>query len=173
MNYLEIFFICFFIIAQVNCDKICYDGYGCFTTDSPFGSTSERPVSLLPEKPNRINTQFYLYNRFATQIKITSEDLTVNFNKTAPVKFIAHGFYNSGDQKWIIDMKNAFLKQENSNIIVVDWRGGSGLPFTLAVANTQVVGVDISKLIQKIISVTSLTVKDFHLVGHSLGIEYY
>merc|ERR1719215_335775 len=66
-------------------------------------------------------------------------------------------------------MKDAFLKRENANVIVVDWSGGSGLPFTLAVANTQVVAVDISKLIEKIISETNLTVKAFHLVGHSLG----
>ena len=172
MNCFKNLLVSLFIFTQVYCDQVCYDGYGCFTTEAPFGGTVERPFSLLPEKPMRINTQFYLYNRLASREIITSEDLTGSFNKTAPVKFIAHGFYNTGDKQWILDMKDAFLKRENANIIVVDWSGGSGLPFTLAVANTQVVAVDISKLIEKIISETNLTVKDFHLVGHSLGKAY-
>ena len=170
MNYL-ITLILINIITIINCFKtdVCYDDYGCFTTRPPFGNTIARPISLLPQEPSQINTQFLLYNRKTQNEVISKVNLGRNFKGTKPVKIIAHGFLNKGDQDWIIDMKDALLSKEDVNVIVVDWSEGNGLPYTLAVANTQIVGVEIAKLIEKITSVTKLTVKNFHLIGHSLG----
>lgn len=36
------------------------------------------------------------------------------------------------------------LKQEDVNVIRVDWAAGAGLPYLRALTNTQVVGADIS-----------------------------
>ena len=55
------------IIICITCEQICYDGYGCFTNDYPFGQTWQRPISKLPEKPSKINTKFYLYTRNTTE----------------------------------------------------------------------------------------------------------
>lgn len=161
------------IIAITNCDcfktDVCYDNYGCFTVKPPFGATLVRPISLLPQQPSKINTQFLLYNRITQNEVISTAGFGRNFKTNKPVKFIAHGFLNKPDQDWIIDMKDTLLSKEDVNVIVVDWSEGSSFPYTLAVANTQIVGVEIANLIEKIISKTRLTVKDFHLIGHSLG----
>ena len=45
-------------------------------------------------------------------------------------------------------MKNELLKNGDYNVILVDWGGGSGIPYTQATANTRIVGAEIAKLIQ-------------------------
>lgn len=45
-------------------------------------------------------------------------------------------------------MKDAFLRKGDFNVILVDWGGGSGLPYTQATANTRVVGAQIAVLIK-------------------------
>lgn len=50
-------------------------------------------------------------------------------------------------------MKDAFLKADDFNVILIDWGGGSSFPYTQATANTRVVGAEIAKLI-KVLQVT-------------------
>lgn len=45
-------------------------------------------------------------------------------------------------------MKNSLLKQGDYNVILVDWGGGSSLPYTQATANTRVVGALLAKLVK-------------------------
>lgn len=45
-------------------------------------------------------------------------------------------------------MKDAFLKADDLNVILIDWGGGSSFPYTQATANTRVVGAEIAKLIK-------------------------
>ena len=62
-----------------------------------------------------------------------------------------------------------FIK-DDVNVIVVDWGNGAALPnYVQAAANTQLVGKQIALLIKWIIFEKSLTAKDFHLIGFSLG----
>lgn len=159
------------LFALIQCDQVCYDGYGCFTNEAPFGETTARPVSLLPEKPSKINTQFYLYNNRdrSNGELISSDNIGSKFNASIGTKFIVHGFFNNARMNWIKNMKNAFLDNENFNVIAVDWSGGSGLPYTLATSNTQVVGIEIALLVQALIEQRNVEIRSFHCIGHSLG----
>lgn len=162
--------LCILFVA-LDCKEVCYDNYGCFTNDYPFGNSSQRPISLLPQRPEVINTKFYLYNHEA---KVTADLLVLNnmtskFNPNLPTKLIVHGFFNTASKFWVIDMKNAFLNNENMNIIAVDWSGGSGLPYTQAASNTQIVGVEISILVKTLIRKFGMNANSFHCIGHSLG----
>lgn len=47
-------------------------------------------------------------------------------------------------------MKTAFLLAGDYNVIIVDWRGGNGLPYSQATANTRLVGAEIAVLINKL-----------------------
>jgi hypothetical protein len=48
-------------------------------------------------------------------------------------------------------MANELLKAEpNSNVIAVDWQGGSGPPYAQAVANIRLVGRAVAQLINKL-----------------------
>jgi pancreatic triacylglycerol lipase len=84
-------------------------------------------------------------------------------------KFIIHGFLDYRKKKWIGELKDALLKVENLNVIVVDWSKGNGFPYTQATANTQIVGAEIAKLINSFVDKKNAKMADFHLIGHSLG----
>lgn len=157
-------------LTQANGKKICYNDLGCFTNSYPFGDTLERPISDLPETPAKINTTFFLYTRENPSLElISATSLGRNFDPTRPTKIISHGWYDSSFEDWIINMKDAFLELGDFNVIAVDWSGGSGWPYQLAVANTQVVGAETAKLMHALIDSRNATGRDFHLVGHSLG----
>ena len=66
-------------------------------------------------------------------------------------------------------MKNAFLRAENCNVIIVDWSGGNKFPYSQAAANTQIVGAEIARLINSLVSRRGVNPENVHIVGHSLG----
>ena len=150
--------------------EICYGDLGCFTDAYPFSGTLARPVAFLPDKPEKVATKFTLYNKRTNSLGevITYDDLK-NYDPTIPTKFIIHGFVQHAFVWWVIDMKNAILSVDDANVVSVDWSKGNGLPYTQATANTQIVGAEIAKLINSMIKNKGALVKDFHLIGHSLG----
>lgn len=161
----------FVILTYIACEKICYEGYGCFTNDYPFGGSKERPIGDLPEDPKKINTLFYLYNRAETTQPelISTHNTSTKFNTSIPTKIIIHGWLDDGFEDWLIEMKDVILEKEDVNVILVDWHGGSGWPYQTAVANTQIAGIETSHLIDVLVKTKGVSIKSFHLIGHSLG----
>ncbi|XP_063430812.1 pancreatic triacylglycerol lipase-like [Mytilus trossulus] len=152
----------------------CYGDLGCFSTSSPFFSL-QRPINFLPQSPAKINARFLLYTRqnhdnvhFINMNDYT--DITNSeFSGGRPTKIVSHGFIENGFVKWMKDMKDAFLTEGDYNVILVDWGGGSKLPYTQATANTRVVGALIAKLIKLLQERGNAKPQDFHIIGHSLG----
>jgi hypothetical protein len=70
----------------------------------------------------------------------------VYFNPASSVKIIVHGFIDTALKTYIQDMKNAFLRAEDINVILVDWSSGNKFPYSQAAANTQVVGAEVFML---------------------------
>ena len=152
--------------------NVCYGDLGCFTDQYPFsGVLPWRPFAALPSAPEKIATTFILYNKKTSGIGevITASKISANFDASAPVKFIIHGFMQNGFHKWIIEMKDAILSVDDVNVIAVDWSNGNGLPYTQATANTQIVGAEIAKLVNTFINTMGVNAADVHLIGHSLG----
>jgi hypothetical protein len=150
--------------------EVCYGDLGCFTDSYPFSGSLQRPLALLPDKPERIATKFKLFNRNTLSgVVITASNFSTNYINTIDTKLICHGFLDTSNKKWIIDMKNAILSTENVNVIVTDWSMGNGFPYTQATANTQVVGAEIAKLIKALSTASGKSLERYHLIGHSLG----
>lgn len=62
------------------------------------------------------------------------------------------------------------MLRENCNIIAIDWHGGSGPPYTQAVANIRLVGAIAAHLLADFARYTNDTkLKHVHAIGHSLG----
>lgn len=61
------------------------------------------------------------------------------------------------------------LIRENSNVIVVNWIGGAGPPYTQAVANTRLVGAITARLAAQLIEFKHASPVKMHCIGHSLG----
>ena len=160
------------IFGTISSREICYDDYGCFTTDDPFGGTYPRPLALLPEHPETINTKFNLFKRGMNEENqfISSTSFNENFNKSLPSKIIVHGFFNTPDlNNWMGSIKDAIFQVEDANVMIANWAGGSFKLYTMATANTQVVGVEVARLISMLVERTGVRADSFHCIGHSLG----
>ncbi|KAH9492587.1 Inactive pancreatic lipase- protein 1 [Bulinus truncatus] len=155
----------------------CYGSLGCFANEGAFAISLERPLVLLPESPQEVGTVFKLYTR---EYKTTSQDLqaihsnnaatTFSHFKTKKTKILVHGFLdNPAITSWQKDLKDEFLKQDDYNVIIVDWSKGNLPPYTRATANTRVVGAQIAELVNTLIKTKGVTAADFHIIGHSLG----
>jgi hypothetical protein len=171
MKLLILFLTTFHLAASQGRGDLCYPGYGCFTNGYPFWDFLVRPIAVLPEAPEKIATKFYLFTR-RNQITgnlITAANPGQYFTANQKTRFIVHGFLDTINKQWVIDMKNALLKVEDTNIIAVDWSKGNFFPYTQATANTQIVGVEIAILINSYKSKGLISSENVHIIGHSLG----
>ncbi|KAG8171283.1 hypothetical protein JTE90_022951 [Oedothorax gibbosus] len=100
----------------------------------------------------------------------THREMNVDgFDPGLKVQFLVHG-YQAGDAEWAKEMKDAFLRKEQCNVFIVDWKKGAEvLVYTNAVANTWVVGAEMGNFIVQLVEKNGLNVADVHIIGHSLG----
>lgn len=154
---------------------VCYGKYGCFSDNHPFDSS----LIALPSHPESIGTKFILYTR-ANALKkevlsVDSNSSVINstFEPSRKVKFIIHGFTQSGQSEWVKKMVLEFLKKEAMNVIVVDWGLGSSVLnlYDIAAGNTRLVGVQLAELINALNRTFGVALKKFHIIGHSLGAQ--
>ena len=150
---------------------INYQGYGLFTNSSPYSDPIYRPIAYLPQSPSIVNTTFFLFTR---KNPINGEIITWssqgnNFMAYKNISFIIHGWTEDRFRGWVIQMKNAILSVESTNVIVVDWSGGAKQEYEQAIANTEIAGVDVAILINSYVSKGILSTNNIHIIGHSLG----
>lgn len=94
---------------------------------------------------------------------------TAYFNSTLNTKVIIHGYRAIGTKpSWVSGLAQAFLQQEDVNVLVVDWIYGASFAYNLVVENYKEVAVQISVLINQLTTYGS-TLESFHFVGVSLG----
>lgn len=167
--FLKLIIFLFSFISLITCRRICYGELGCFTDEPPFSSTLIRPISLLPDKPSDIETRFFLFNNKTENEEFNYRNLSSNFNSTLQTKIIIHGFIQHINKKWLHHMKDAFLKLEDMNIILIDWSKGNQFPYPQACINAMVVGAEIARLIKYLVETNNANLSMFHLIGHSLG----
>ena len=97
---------------------------------------------------------------------------TINFPFIVPLQFIPESQVGYGGNSWLKKLKDALLKREDYNVILVDWSRGASLPYMQAFGNTRLVGAQIAMLIKFLISTNagSPDLADrFYIVGFSLG----
>lgn len=64
---------------------------------------------------------------------------------------IVHGWLDSSAiGEWMEQMKDAILSHSDYNVVLVEWIGGNGPPYSQASVNTRVVGAEIGLLISKL-----------------------
>jgi len=155
----------------------CYGNLGCLhLNDDWFGLN--RPVNVLPLDRHVINTRFILTTRESSSLFYQprflnlSQPLSITtspFRGTRPTKIIIHGFIDTGFVPWISEMTNLFLLNDDVNVIVIDWGGGASGLYSQSAANTRLVGLEVSALIDYLMEYKGARPEDFHIIGHSLG----
>lgn len=61
------------------------------------------------------------------------------------------------------------MREEDCNVVIVNWKNGSQPPYTQAVANTRLIGAMTARLAAQLIEVENISPSKIHCVGHSLG----
>lgn len=115
---------------------------------------------------------FWLYTRRNPDSKIILNDRSLSstsFKLGAMTRLIIPGFTDSGNNPWVISIKNNLLKISDDNVIVVDWSDGAKLVppgiYFEAAKNTKIVGSVTATFLKKM----EINVLKTHCIGHSLG----
>uniref|UniRef100_A0A034WE39 Pancreatic lipase-related protein 2 n=1 Tax=Bactrocera dorsalis TaxID=27457 RepID=A0A034WE39_BACDO len=96
-----------------------------------------------------------------------------NFDLQQPLAFYIHGFSESatGDNQSSQQLKEAFLKAGNYNVILVDWSPMTVMPwYTNAVENLPVAARFIARFLRFLVA-NGYQTRLIHLIGFSLGAE--
>lgn len=127
----------------------------------------------------RNDVRFILYNKnwpFGVDI---SKDLGAGklLPKT-PIKFLIHGFLNSGNSMMIQEIKDAYMeREEDYNVVAVDWTKGSGTwlsnYFDCLITSRVVpkVGEAVATFIVDLINTQNVNILYVNVIGHSLGAQ--
>ncbi|XP_056388248.1 pancreatic lipase-related protein 2-like [Hyla sarda] len=170
------FFTFFSMAVFVQGETKCYENLGCFSNDYPYKSVT-RPVSIFPQSPESINTQFFLFTQQNTdQYQVVSaKNLSSieqsNFDGSRNSVFIVHGYSDSGSEPWPMEMSQTIVRRENVNCFNVDWSGGSSANYFQAMNNVQVVGAEIANFINTLMKHFNSSLSGIHMIGHSLGVH--
>ncbi|XP_055954374.1 inactive pancreatic lipase-related protein 1 [Patella vulgata] len=155
--------------------EVCYGDLGCFNDLPPFQGGTQRPIGYLPKSPTEINTKFLLRTRAKPTsdvqdiISDKASVLSSSYDGKKKTKIVVHGFTHNGHRQWLQNIAAEFLKNEDMNVIIVDWQQGAAIPYDQATANTRVVGAQVAQLIHVMMNATGATPDKFHVLGHSLG----
>lgn len=127
----------------------------------------------------KINTRFAVYtkhNRHMPKFLSLNETGETKYSGIHPkgmIYVIAHGYLDSGDRPWVLELMNALLDRDRSGIasvITIDWSGGASPPYTQAVANIRLVGVITAHVLYMIHEQFKMkNLDNVHMIGHSLG----
>ncbi|XP_068239830.1 pancreatic triacylglycerol lipase-like [Palaemon carinicauda] len=155
--------------------KWCDDVLGCLVLNDDW-YWAGRPFNVLPDPRSEINTRFLLHTREDNgenkDTFITADQATIDastFDPSKPIKFIIHGFIDTGFSNWLMDMTRSLLNYGDYNVIRVDWGGGSLPMYYSAAANSRVVGLEVAYLVNFFIDIYGVDPANIHLLGHSLG----
>ncbi|KAL6432562.1 hypothetical protein ACFW04_006852 [Cataglyphis niger] len=91
-----------------------------------------------------------------------------NFDPSKPTRFITHGWMNSRSSLACLLIRDAYLKNEDSNVIVVDWGSISRRPYIWASNRVVMVGQFVSTMID-FLEEQGMDLSKTILIGHSLG----
>ncbi|XP_053731362.1 inactive pancreatic lipase-related protein 1-like [Synchiropus splendidus] len=157
--------------AAAHALEVCYEELGCFDNLPPWGGTDLRPSTLLPWKPEEINTRFLLFtqkNRYYQEIKKTNIQAS-NYSGLRKTRFIIPGHLESGDEDWPQDMCKEMLSKENVNCIAVEWKKGVSTNYAQAVNNGRVLAAQVESMLTFIMVTYKQTAEKFHIIGHGVG----
>ncbi|XP_029174266.1 phospholipase A1-like [Nylanderia fulva] len=117
---------------------------------------------------------FYLYTKndhfLGKRLYVNDQDTLKNsdFDPTKPTRFIAHGWMNSGSSPACFLIRDAYINNEDSNVIVIDWSKITLRNYVWATNRVVMVGEFVSTMIN-FLAKQGMDLSKTVLIGHSLG----
>ncbi|KAL7384146.1 hypothetical protein ABVT39_025182 [Epinephelus coioides] len=161
-----------FLIGTSYATEVCFDELGCFGDLPPWGGTTQRPATILPWHPDKIDTRFLLFtqkNRYYQEIKTDKTIQASNYGGMRKTQFIIPGFLKKEDEDWPQEMCKVVVKKENVNCIAVEWKKGVKTQYAQAANNARVVAAQVAFMIKFLMDTYKQKANKFHIIGHSLG----
>ncbi|XP_022230241.2 pancreatic triacylglycerol lipase [Drosophila obscura] len=127
----------------------------------------------------REDIKFMLYtrrNRNTAQLLHLNDDGRLaqsNFNFNYPLAVYLHGFSESatGERQSSQELKDAFLRRGNHNVILIDWSAMTAVPwYSNSVENLPITARYIARFLRYLVG-RGYAAKHIHLIGFSLGAE--
>ncbi|CAG0901835.1 unnamed protein product [Darwinula stevensoni] len=118
------------------------------------------PQDLFDPNPSRFKKRF-LRNRFLP----AAQNASASYQQPLSRRFRERGLRSIVVER----MAEELLEARNQNVVVLSWLGGSGPPYTQAVANIRLVGVMAAHFLAFLAREAGTRMEEVHVVGHSLG----
>ncbi|XP_058794380.1 uncharacterized protein LOC131666051 [Phymastichus coffea] len=148
----------------------------------PIAAFANVVEKIFTQSTKAEDVRFYIAtptNHTLTTVRVDNFTLqNTNFDIRRPTVVISHGFMATGRDDWLTEMKDAFLKLDDLNVVLVDWQKGSNVwNYYSAAISTRIVGLQIAKLFAKIRGLAQASpntpgIKEWgslYFIGHSLG----
>ncbi|XP_074603619.1 pancreatic triacylglycerol lipase-like [Brevipalpus obovatus] len=157
----------------------CVPELGCFRKNNDFYHPFWRPLSVVPEKREVIDTRFTLFtvDNLETPQNISANPESIIKSHYQPhwrTVFVIHGFYFDNffgqyQQNAFKQLKEALFSEEKINMIFTDWGRGASTWYLQATANARIVGAEIALLANTLIEKFAAKPETMYIIGHSLG----
>ncbi|PSN35010.1 Pancreatic lipase-related protein 2, partial [Blattella germanica] len=157
----------------------CCPGLGCFDLGPPWAT----PLRIVP--PPRCKEEapvyFYLFTRANRMSKYSIQTWPKislkgsNFDGLRNTVFYFHGWQSeplTSRSTRSLDIKNAFLKLMDANVILVDYTSSSSSTYyPQSVSDIRVVAAQVARLARYLIDTWGASASRMHMIGLSLGAQ--
>jgi len=140
----------------------------------PLPLSKVRPSFLVYTRSN--STTYMLYDKGDSESFVQRLDHGGFFALNRQVIFIVHGYLNNNNTHWLSPMKDAILREDDSTVIIVDWRYGADFQdYAQAASNTQITAAAVASIAQAVANLErfsgDLNQLYLYCIGHSLGAQ--
>ncbi|KAK9712526.1 Lipase [Popillia japonica] len=110
----------------------------------------------------------YTRNNHPVNLNLNKSLIESGFNHSIPTKIIIHGYLSNINEQVFTLPKDAYLAQDNYNIIGMDWSALCEFEYFSARKGAQTAGKSLFYFLQ-FLARQDVSYDDIHLIGHSLG----
>ncbi|KAH8412117.1 hypothetical protein KR222_011879, partial [Zaprionus bogoriensis] len=144
--------------------------------DVPFLKKLARNLNPFSNPRNRM--QFYLFRQAnpecGREMDYHNEQKwrDAGFNSSLPTRIIVHGWMSQSRGSFNRDVKNAYLKRGDYNVIVTDWSSSSAnINYFAVVKLIEEFGAQLVQFTRELHRQLGASYDDMYLIGHSLGAQ--
>ncbi|XP_073822216.1 phospholipase A1-like [Musca autumnalis] len=133
--------------------------------------------NLVPYAAQKLQMNFYLFKRAfpdcGREISLNDDSIySCGLNASHPTRIIIHGWMSQSRGSFNLDVKNAYLKRGDYNVIVADWSAiAANINYFGVVRLIETFGGHLARFTKHLYEKGRVNYNDMYLIGHSLGAQ--